>query len=304
MNGYRLNITSEELTETLAIASNPLSSKMSLEDSLSKEVAVDYSNDKFHLFFPTQSTYSAMNGIKGGKYYSLGALDIVEDFNLGSIEKSDKPSIISFMLYSTETASTFDGPLSWVFPEGVDMVGGSIINDLYENTVVNVCNNIARVTKVYNVNTTFDKVILSDDSVVVGNDRGASTGIFGFVYNGTAWDLADVNIPDDVTKSDIVKIELGNKYPFHSLKLNDLSNLQEIVIPKNTAGIWIFINDSGLGDIINSNIIQNGLTLTYEGTEYEWNKFISSKYKRINTSFTYNSEEYTIPVTMNFEGDN
>ena len=290
MDGYRLNITSEELTEALSVASNPLSSNMSFENSINEEVTVDYSNDKFHLFFPTQSAYSVNKGIKGGKYYSLGCIDIKEDFNLGSIEKSDKPSIISFMLYSTETASVFNGPLSWVFPEGVDMVGGSVINDLYNNTVVNVCNNIARVTKVYNNNSTFDKVVLSDNSVVASSGRSR-------IGNGSEWDGSEVDIPYGTTESDIVKIELGNVYSFHKFTINlaEFPNLQEIVIPKLTSGFHLDVNDSDEFDD-NSNLIKNGLTLTYKGTEYEWNKYILYRYKYIFTPH--------VSVTMNFESDN
>lgn len=291
MDGYRLNITSDELTDVLSVASNPLSSNMSFENSITEEVPVDYSNDKFHLFFPSQNTtYTINNGVKGGKYYSLGCLDIKEEFNLGSIEKSDRPSIVSFMLYSTETASVFKGPLSWVFPEGVDMVGGSVINDLYNNTIVNICNNIARVTKVYNNNSTFDKITLSDNSVVASSGRGYSEV-------GSEWDYAEVNIPYGVTKSDIVKIELGNVYSFHKFTINlaEFPNLQEIVIPKLTSGFHLDVNDSDEFDD-NSNLIKNGLTLTYKGTEYEWNKYILYRYKYIFTPH--------VSVTMNFEGDN
>lgn len=287
MDGYRLNITSEELTEALSVASNPFSSNMSFVNFIDEEVPVDYSNDKFHLFFPTQSTYTVNNGVKGGKYYSLGCLDIVEDFNLGSIEKSDRPSIVSFMLYTTETASVYDGPLSWIFPEGVDMVGGSVTS-YYNNTVVNVCNNIARVTKVYNNNSTLDKVTLLDNSVVTSSER--STYMLD-----TEW--TEVNIPGSVTKSDIVKIELGNIYQSHKFEINlkDFPNLQEIVIPKFTYGIYLGVY--GYDDsIADSNIIKNGLTLTYKGTEYEWNKYILYRYKYISTS--------PVSVTMNFEGDN
>lgn len=290
MDGYRLNITSEELTEALSIASNPFSSNMSFVNSTTEEVPVDYSNDKFHLFFPSENTtYTINNGIKGGKYYSLGCLDI-KDFNLGSIEKSDRPSIVSFMLYTTETASVYDGPLSWIFPEGVDMVGGSTINDLYNNTVVNICNNIARVTKVYNNNPTFDKVTLSDNSVVTSSGRS-------FSDSGSEWDYAIVDIPDGATKSDIVKIELGNVYSFHKFTINleDFPNLQEIVIPKFTYGIHLSAYGYG-NNTVYSNIVKNGLTLTYKGTEYEWNKYILYRYKYIDTPH--------VSITMNFEGDN
>lgn len=285
MDGYRLNITSEELTEALAVASNPFSSNMSFVNSIGEEIPVDYSNDKFHLFFPTQSAYSVNNGVKGGKYYSLGCLDI-KDFNLGSIEKSDRPSIISFMLYTTETASVYDGPLSWIFPEGVDMVGGGVTS-YYNNTVVNVCNNIAKVTKVYNNNSTLDKVTLSDDSVVTSSERNT-------YMLDTEW--TNVNTKG-ITESNIVKIELGNIYQSHKFEFNlkEFPNLQEIVIPKFTYGIYI--SAYGYDDsIADSNIIKNGLTLTYKGTEYEWNKYILYRYKYINTPH--------VSITMNFEGDN
>lgn len=289
MDGYRLNITSEELTEALSVASNPLSSNMSFVNSIDEEVPVDHSNDKFYLFF-TKDTRPVNAGIKGGKYYSLGYIDIKKDFNLGSIEKSDRPSIVSFMLYTTETASVYNGPLSWIFPEGVDMVGGSAINDLYNNTVVSICNNIARVTKVYNNNSTFDKVTLLDNSVVTSSERSS-------LDKGTYSDMGAVKIPDSVTKSDIVKIELGNIYSFHefTIVLKDFPNLQEIVIPKLTSGFHLDVNDNDEFDE-NSNLIKNGLTLTYKGTEYEWNKYILYRYKYIFTPH--------VSVTMNFEGDN
>jgi hypothetical protein len=288
MDGYRLNITSEELTEALSVASNPLSSNMSFENSITEEVPVDHSNDKFYLFF-TKDTRPVNVGVKGGKYYSLGYIDIKKDFNLGSIEKSDRPSIVSFILYTTETASVYNGPLSWVFPEGVDMVGGSAIENLYDNTVVIICNNIARVTKVYNNNSTFDKVTLLDNSVVTSSERNLDEGI----YSNTG----AVKIPDGVTKSDIVKIELGNIYSFHefTIVLKVFPNLQEIVIPKLTSGFHLDVNDSDEFDV-NSNLIKNGLTLTYKGTEYEWNKYILYRYKYIFTPH--------VSVTMNFEGDN
>lgn len=289
MDGYRLNITSEELTEALSVASNPFSSNMSFVNSIDEEVPVDHSNDKFYLFF-TKDTRPVNVGVKGGKYYSLGYIDIKEDFNLGSIEKSDRPSIVSFMLYTTETASVYNGPLSWVFPEGVDMVGGSAVENLYDNTVVSICNNIARVTKVYNNNSTFDKVTLLDNSVVTSSERSS-------LDKGTYSDMGAVKIPDSVTKSDIVKIELGNIYSFHefTIVLKDFPNLQEIVIPKLTSGFHLDVNDSDEFDE-NSNLIKNGLTLTYKGTEYEWNKYILYRYKYIDTPH--------VSVTMNFEGDN
>lgn len=289
MDGYRLNITSEELTEALSVASNPLSSNMSFENSITEEVPVDHSNDKFYLFF-TKDTRPVNAGVKEGRYYSLGYIDIKKEFNLGSIEKSDRPSVVSFMLYTTETASVFNGPLSWVFPEGVDMVGGSVINDLYNNTVVSICNNIARVTKIYNNNSTFDKVTLLDNSVVTSSERSS-------LDKGTYSDMGAVKIPDSVTKSDIVKIELGNIYSFHefTIVLKDFPNLQEIVIPKLTSGFHLDVNDSDEFDD-NSNLIKNGLTLTYKGTEYEWNKYILYRYKYISTPH--------VSVTMNFEGDN
>lgn len=289
MDGYRLNITSEELTEALSVASNPFSSNMSFENSLNEEIPVDHSNDKFYLFF-TKDTRPVNVGVKGGKYYSLGYIDIKEDFNLGSIEKSDRPSVVSFILYTTETASVYNGPLSWVFPEGVDMVGGSAIENLYDNTVVSICNNIARVTKVYNNNSTFDKVTLLDNSVVTSSERSS-------LDKGTYSDMGAVKIPDSVTKSDIVKIELGNIYSFHefTIVLKDFPNLQEIVIPKLTSGFHLVVNDNDEFDV-NSNIVKNGLTLTYKGTEYEWNKYILYRYKYIDAS--------PVSVTMNFEGDN
>lgn len=128
------------------------------------------------------------------------------------------------MRVNTETASVYNGPLSWIFPEGVDMVGGSAINDLYNNTVVSICNNIARVTKVYNNNSTFDKVTLLDNSVVTSSERSS-------LDKGTYSDMGAVKIPDSVTKSDIVKIELGNIYSFHkfTIVLKDLI-LQEVQI--------------------------------------------------------------------------
>lgn len=290
MDGYRLNITSEELTEALSVASNPLSSNMSFENYITEEIPVDHSNDKFHLFFSSENTtYTINNGIKGGKYYSLGYIDIKKDFNLGSIEKSDRPSVVSFILYTTETSSVYNGPLSWVFPKGVDMVGSSAIENLYDNTVVSICNNIARVTKVYNNNSTFDKVTLLDNSIVTSSERNLNEG----TYSNTG----SVKIPDGVTKSDIVKIELGNIYSFHefTIILKDFPNLQEIVIPKLTSGFHLDVNDSD-GFDVNSNIVKNGLTLTYKGTEYGWNKYILYRYKYINTS--------PVSVTMNFEGDN
>lgn len=289
MDGYRLNITSEELTEALSVASNPFSSSMSFVNSIDEEVPVDHSNDKFYLFF-TKDTRPVNVGVKGGKYYSLGYIDIKKDFNLGSIEKSDRPSIVSFILYTTETASVYNGPLSWVFPEGVDMVGGSAVENLYDNTVVSICNNIARVTKVYNNNSTFDKVTLLDNSVVTSSERSS-------LDKGTYSDMGAVKIPDSVTKSDIIKIELGNIYSFHefTIVLKDFPNLQEIVIPKLTSGFHLDVNDSDEFDE-NSNLIKNGLTLTYKGTEYEWNKHVLYRYKYIDTPH--------VSVTMNFEEDN
>jgi hypothetical protein len=169
------------------------------------------------------------------------------------------------------------------------MVGSSAIENLYDNTVVSICNNIARVTKVYNNNSTFDKVTLLNNSVVTSSERNLNEG----TYSNTG----SVKIPDGVTKSDIVKIELGNIYSFHefTIVLKDFPNLQEIVIPKLTSGFHLDVNDSD-GFDVNSNIVKNGLTLTYKGTEYEWNKYILYRYKYINTS--------PVSVTMNFEGDN